>query len=656
MINQRSLAAAVVVAGLSPFVHADVRLPAVISEHLVLQRESTVPLWGWAEPGERVTVTAGWSGEVVRTRADRGGEWRIEVKTGAAGGPHTLSFQGKNRIELEDVLLGEVWVCSGQSNMEWTIDKCSPVYDDLIPGADHPRLRVFEVARLLATTPQVDCDGTWQAVTPRMFGSVTAVGFFYGRELLNELDVPIGLISTNWGGTRAEAWTSDETLRSWRDFAERREIVRAQAANPSEPGEDRRTAIEAWWEKLGTIDPGSHDGWKDASFDDSSWRTQTVPSNWQGTDLAGFDGIVWMRREVQLPSSWVGQKLYLDLGPIDDQDTTYFNGAKVGGLQNEGHWTTHRRYEVPAELVRAGENVIAVRVYDSGGAGGLHGDSRVMELSAERFSRSIPLAGDWSYREGVARAQLPDWPRSTGLDQHYPSVLFNGMIAPLLPYAIRGAIWYQGESNRTQAYQYRELFPAMIEDWRAHWGQGEFPFYFVQIAPYGYGGDVGEAAELREAQMMTLRTPNTGMAVTMDIGDPADIHPRKKLEVGQRLARWALAKTYGKRIEVWSGPLYRGMALEDEAIRLYFEHVGGGLSTGGEAPSCFTIAGADRVFHPARARIDRRTIVVSNEAVPAPVAVRFAWGAADEPNLKNVEGLPASSFRTDDWPGVTRRR
>ena len=656
MISQRSLAAAFVVAGLSPFVHADVRLPAVISEHLVLQRESTVPLWGWAKPGERVTVTAGWSGEVVRARADRGGEWRVLVKTGAAGGPHSLSFQGKNRIELEDVLLGEVWVCSGQSNMEWTIDKCSPVYDDLKPGADHPRLRVFDVARLLATTPQEDCEGNWQAVTPRLLGSVSAVGFFYGRELLNQLDVPIGLISTNWGGTRAEAWTSDETLRSWRDFAERREIVRAQAAGPSDLGEDRRTAIEAWWEKLETLDPGSRDGWRETSFDDSSWRSQTVPSNWQGTDLAGFDGIVWMRREVQLPSSWVGQKLYLDLGPIDDQDTTYFNGVKVGGLQNEGHWTTHRRYEVPAELVRAGENVIAVRVYDSGGAGGLHGEARGLELAAERFSRSIPLAGDWSYREGIARAQLPEWPRSAGLDQHYPSVLFNGMIAPLLPYAIRGAIWYQGESNRTWAYQYRELFPAMIEDWRAHWGCGEFPFYFVQIAPFGYGDDTGEAAELREAQMMTLRTPNTGMAVTMDIGDPADIHPRKKLEVGQRLARWALAKTYGKRIEVWSGPLYRGMALEDEAIRLYFDHVGGGLSTGDEAPSCFTIAGVDRIFHPGRARIEGGTIVVGSEAVPAPVAVRFAWGAADQPNLKNVEGLPASSFRTDDWPGVTRRR
>lgn len=646
----------VLVSTLSTIAGADVRLPAVLSEHLVLQRDDLVPLWGWAEPGEVVTVTAGWSGAVVTAAADEDGEWRVELETGAAGGPWSLVFVGANRIELGDVLLGEVWVCSGQSNMEWTIDQLAPTYDSLKPGASDPELRVFDVERNLATSEQADCGGTWRAITPDHLGDVTAVGYFFGSALRRELGVPVGLLSTNWGGTRAEAWTSDETLRDWPDFAERRAVVRAEATRPGAAADGRRAALAGWWRELESLDPGSRDGWKRPDLDDSSWRTLTVPSDWRGTDLEGFDGVVWMRREVEVPASWSGRKLLLDLGPIDDQDTTWFNGARVGGMEDEGLWTKLRHYEVPAELVREGGNVITVRVLDTGGEGGLTGGGDAPRLAAGGEASALSLAGEWHYREGIARAELPPWPSLRGLDQHYPSVLFNGMIAPLLSFAMRGVIWYQGESNRERAYQYRTLFPALIADWRARWGRGEFPFYYVQIAPFAYGGDRGEAAELREAQLLALSVPNTGMVSTMDIGDPGNIHPREKREVGERLARWALARTYGEDARECCGPIWRGLSLEGRAIRLTFDHAGGGLTSGGEALTCFTISGADRVFHPARAVIDGETVVVSAEEVPEPVAVRFAWGAADESNLRNAAGLPASSFRTDAWPGKTLPR
>jgi sialate O-acetylesterase len=641
---------------LSPLSFAELRLPAVISDHLVLQRETTVPLWGWADPGEVVTVTTGWDGERTTATAGADGRWRLEVATGEAGGPHHLTFEGKNRIEFEDVLLGEVWVCSGQSNMEWTINRCAPLYEDVRSGANHPTLRIFDVQRKIATTPQEDCGGEWRACTPAIVGEVSAVAFFFGRDLLQELNVPIGLLCTNWGGTVSEAWTSDETMKTWPEFAASRAVVEAHARSSGGVEDGRQAASEAWWAKLDDLDPGRREGWMNPEFDDSEWATQTVPNNWGTIDLAGFDGIVWMRRTIEIPESWSGQDLILRLGPIDDQDTTYFNGVEVGGHHTLNSWTTPRTYRIPGDLVRKGEAVIAVEVYDSGGAGGLFGDPEQMDIAAENSSRAIPLAGSWRYRVGLAKSELPSLPNTASLNQNFPAVLFNGMIAPILSYAIRGAIWYQGESNRTRAFQYRELFPAMIRDWRRHWGLGEFPFYFVQIAPYRYGSDRGEAAELREAQMMALRLPGTGMAVTMDIGNPGDIHPKKKLEVGERLALWAKARTYGRDVATWSGPSCRGMALEGSSIRLHFDHVGSGLSSGDEALTCFTIAGSDRVFHPATAEIDGETIVVTSKAVPVPAAVRFAWGAADQPNLKNKEGLPSSSFRTDDWPGMTAPR
>jgi sialate O-acetylesterase len=647
----------------SPGVAAtDLRLAGVFGEHMVLQQQASAPLWGWAEPGAAVRVTPGWSAASTSTIAGTDGAWRVTLTTPAAGGPHRLVIESGERIELDDVLIGEVWLCSGQSNMEQSVADVRPGYIGVrdseaeLAAAGHPRIRLFNVTNAISATPRADCEGTWAACSAESLASFSAVGYFFGRELHTELDVPIGLIGANWGGTVAESWTSRATVEALGDFASALADVDrlAEADGEGSPALVGRRA--AWWAELERKDAGGGDaGWHTAGFRPEGWRTMELPGAWEGAGLEGFDGLVWFRRAVELPDTWAGEPLMLELGPIDDMDTTWFNGECVGGVQTGGQWRTPRRYEIPAGLARAGRNELCVRVYDWGGGGGIWGAPDQLQLGAPRVETSPPisLAGEWFFRVGVAQSELTPWPSAPSLHANLPTALFNGMIAPLVPVALRGAIWYQGESNLPRAWQYRTLFPAMIGDWRAHWGRGDFPFYFVQIAPFAYGGDRGAAAELREAQFLTLSTANTGMAVTLDVGNPDDIHPRNKQDVGRRLALWALARTYGQESLVCSGPLYRSMALRGARVHLSFEHVGGGLRARAGELTHFAMAGTDRVFHPARAVIEGDEVVVTSARVARPVAVRYAWGAADEPNLFNTEGLPASSFRTDVWPGVT---
>jgi sialate O-acetylesterase len=521
-----------------------------------------------------------------------------------------------------------------------------------IADASWPKLRLFAVQRNASIAQSLDCQGSWSTCSPETVTPWSATAYFFGRELVRELDVPVGLIQTCWGGTVAEAWMSPWALERFGEFGPALDRLAAAQRDPQAAADTVAAKQAAWWEQLDARDPGSAaGGWMDPELDDAAWRAVPVPATWSGGGLERFDGAVWYRRVVDLPAAWEGRGLELALGPIDDMDTTWFNGRRIGGHESDGQHQTPRRYEVPGELVRAGANVIAVRAVDTGGPGGIYGRPEQLTLSVagDPPLPALSLAGEWRLKPGAALVDVGEWPSSGWFHQDYPTALFNGMIVPILPYAMRGVIWYQGESNRTRAAQYRELFPALIEDWRSLWGLGDFPFYFVQIAPFGYGGDTGQAAELRDAQRLALRVPSTGMAVTMDIGNPADIHPANKQDVGARLALWALAKDYGREGLVYSGPLYRSMKVDGASIRLSFDYVADGLMSGGGDPTHFTIAGADRVFHPASARIDGDEIVVSSDAVPEPVAVRFAWEAAAEPNLFNSAGLPASSFRTDDW-------
>ncbi|UCG59694.1 MAG: hypothetical protein JSU70_09285 [Phycisphaerales bacterium] len=633
---------------------ADVRLPSIIGDNMVLQQGGQVPIWGWADAGEQITVSVSWHSMKWGSTVGKDGKWKFEMNAPKTGGPYEITISGKNTVTISNILVGEVWVCSGQSNMQWSVRQADNAEKE-IGAAFYSNIRLFSVERKVAETAQDDCVGRWTPTTPETVPGFSAVGYFFGRDLHNELDVPIGLIHTSWGGTPAEAWTSARVLRTIEDFKDAVEEIEQVRKDP-EPFERRYQEQMLQWQKK--IDfsgpPGSGEkGCTDLEFDDSTWPEMELPKLWDGPELASFDGLVWFRKEIDVPDSWVGKELILELGPIDDMDTTWINGVKVGGLETRGHYRTNRKYLVGSSVIRAGRNVIVVKVLDTSGGGGIYGKAEQMKLRPRGADDgdAIQLAGSWRYKKGFDLGSMPPQPRPPlRVDNpHAPASLYNGMIAPLIPYGIRGAIWYQGESNADRPYQYRELFPAMIKNWRRDWGQGNFPFLFVQLANFVTGADW---PRLREAQTMTLALPNTGMAVTIDIGNPTDIHPRNKQDVGKRLALWALAKTYGKDL-VYSGPLYKSMEAADGKIRVSFDHVGGGLVAGGGGTLIgFAVAGSDQKFVRADATIDGDAVVVSSDEVSEPVAVRYAW--ADNPacNLYNKAGLPASPFRTDDWPKI----
>ncbi len=496
-------------------VFADVKLPAVISDNMVLQQGMEVPIWGWAEPGEKISVTFSKHGMGWGIIADKEGKWRFTIPEPKQGGPYELIFKGKNTITIKNIVVGEVWVCSGQSNMQMSV-RSSATAEQEIAAADYPNIRLFTVERKVAEQPQSDCVGSWASCSPQTVPGFSAAAYYFGRKLHKELNVPVGLIHTSWGGTPAEAWTSKDVLES------------------------------------------------DVEFE-----------------------------------------------PI-----------------------LKRYSDVVAKYPQA---------------------KREYEKKMNEWKKAVAKAKAKAKAEGKKPPRRPRAPMGP-VHPHSPAGLYNAMIAPLIPYGIQGAIWYQGESNAGRAYQYRKLFPAMIANWRNDWGQGDFSFLFVQLANFmAVNPEPAESAwaELREAQLMTLALPKTGMAVIIDIGEANNIHPKNKQDVGKRLALWALAGSYGKKLE-YCGPIYKSMRVEGNKIILHFDHVGGGLVAGGGGPlKGFAIAGADRKFVWADAKIDGDTVVVSCDKVTRPAAVRYGW--ADNPvcNFYNKESLPASPFRTDDWPGIT---
>ena len=634
----------------------DVRLPRIFSDHMVLQRDQPIPVFGSAEPGGEVVVMLGEARATATV--DDEGRWQAELPAMEAGGPYELVVAGADTLRFTDVLVGEVWVASGQSNMEWRLDQTNQG-EAAIASADRPRMRLFDVAHDVSAAPRSDvreAEG-WTAATPETVPAFSAVAYYFGRMLEDSLGVPIGLVSTNWGGTRAEAWTSREGLEKLSVFQEQIEQLEAESGgDPNASFDSLYARMNADYQaQLRDLDAGYTDGtsWADPDVKTSGWASMALPTAWEAAGLDGLDGVVWFRKDVTLPSDWAGEDLTLHLGPVDDMDSTWVNGKLVGST---GTWETERAYPVPTSVTKSGLNTIAVRVTDTGGEGGFRGETDSLRLE-RGDGATLPLAEPWHYQVGLdlRSAEMPPQPPRP---QDFPTVLYNAMIDPLIPYGIRGAIWYQGESNAGRAYQYRTLFAEMIRDWRATWNQGDFPFLFVQLAnfmaPQTDPGEASAWAELREAQTMALDLPNTGMAVIIDIGEADDIHPRNKTDVGERLARWALANTYGREGLVYSGPLYRAMEQDGDSIRLQFDHVGSGLTTPDDTPlKGFAIAGADSAFAWAEARIDGDEVVVYSPDVQDPVAVRYGWANNPAANLYNTEGLPASPFRTDDWPGVT---
>lgn len=648
----------------APPLAAEVRLPALMGSHMVLQRDRPVRLWGWANPGEVVRISIGPTTAQVETGRD--GRWSVELPGQPAGGPHNLTIASGIAITLQDVWFGEVWLASGQSNMEWQLSQSEGGAEAAAAGCDE--LRLFTVAKATSLTPKDDVSGEWLACNASTAPPFSAVAFHFAKEIARTLGVKVGIIHSSWGGTPAEAWTSRESLAA--NPALREMVAEFDAAlSDTEAKRTYAARLDAWEKANYPQDPGNDgeaQGWQLPATATSDWRPMELPQQWEKAGLA-LDGVVWFRRTIEIPPAWAGRDLRLSLGPLDDFDVTYFQGQQVGrtGRETPGYWSIPRQYDIPGRLVVAGPAVIAVRVFDHFGGGGFSGAAPQLWIAPpDGDQTSLPLVGTWLYKvERTVTPSTPDFstqPRIPSADNpNSPTVLYGGMIAPLTPYAIRGVIWYQGESNAVAAHLYRTLFPTLIRDWRRAWGRPDLPFLYVQLANYQQRNpQPGDSAwaELRDAQLLALAMPATGMAVAIDLGDANDIHPRNKKDVGHRLARWALADTYGRNL-VKSGPLFDTFSIAGSgALRISFQHAAGLRTSDGQPPRGFAIAGTDRVWHWAQARLEDASVVVSSPEVPLPVAVRYAWADNPEATLVNGEGLPASPFRTDDWPGLTGPR
>jgi sialate O-acetylesterase len=639
-------------------------LTPLFSDHMVLQQEKENPIWGIANPASEVEVSGSWGGKAT-AMADKNGKWMTKLATPKSGGPFQLTIsRGDSVITLNDVYSGEVWLASGQSNMEmplkgWTnnpIDNSEPE----IAAADYPEIRMFTVKRNLSFTPLDTVSGSWKVATTQNAGDFSATAWFFAKKLNADTGVPIGIIHTSWGGTPAQAWTTAAYLDKVPTYEGTSKTLQGYAAYYD--------SVKTAFDKLEktTIDLSASKPFANVSFDDSgfetpdfadsAWKSLNVPGLWESQWMGNFDGVAWLRKSFQLTAEQVASKsLELYLGSIDDMDITYVNGTKVGAIEETGKYQEARVYAIPDGLLKEGTNVVAVKVFDTAGGGGIYGSDDIGVRPTGSDKLLVSLKGEWKAKPvaesifsgsvlPIARDILtPSEKPKMQLTAYSPTTLYNAMINPLVPYGIKGAIWYQGESNVGAAEVYRTLFPTMIKNWRDAWGLGNFPFYFVQIAPYKYGRNDDMAAQLRDAQTSTLSLENTGMAVIMDVGDPADIHPANKKDVGERLALWALAKDYGVGAE-YSGPMYESMTIEGNKVSVSFSHADG-LQFKGE-PGFVEVAGADGNFVEAKAEISEGKLVASSVKVTRPTAIRYGWCEACEPNLFNGAGLPAIPFNS----------
>lgn len=624
--------------------NANVRMPLLFSDGMVLQRNKEIPIWGWAEANEKVEVR--FNKQTKTIQADKDGKWMLKLSAEKAGGPFELIITGKNKIVIKDVLVGEVWICSGQSNMEFQMYKVMNAEKEMA-DSNYPMIRHFGVAQDLSGSPKEDLkQGKWAVANKENIRDFTGVGFFFAKKLYAELKIPIGIINTSWGGTNVETWTSHEAFQKSEEF--KAMIAEVPQVDMDAVFEVYKKSVLENLKKVQGFDVSMENENQFAAFnfEDKNWPEIKVPSLWENQQIGNIDGVVWMRKTITLSGDQAKSEAVLNLSKVDDEDITYVNGVEVG---TNKIWETLRVYKIPAGVLKEGKNVIAVRIADYSGGGGIYGDPA--DLKIQFKDSNIPLEGLWKFN--VIQVKIAISPNS------YPSLLYNAMVNPLVPYAFQGVLWYQGEANVWRAKQYKKAFPLMIQDWRTKWKQGDFPFYFVQLSTFNeFNGNskVGSRwAELREAQVETLKVPNTGMVVTTDIGNAKDIHPTNKQDVGLRLAAIALNNVYGKK-QIYSGPTFKSQQIKGNQIILTFDNIGSGLSTSDNSANVkgFEIASADKVFHSAKAIIKGNTIIVSSDEVKNPVAVHYGWADDDtEINLFNKEKFPASPFRTDNWEMIT---
>jgi sialate O-acetylesterase len=625
-------------------IKAEVGVADIFSDNMVLQRNLNVKVWGMADPGEKISLS--FNGQKLKTKADRNGRWLLVLEAMKAGGPFDMTIRGENELVLKNVLVGDVWVCSGQSNMQMKVSETNNAETE-INNANYPNIRLFDVPRKVSTVPiDTMSNRSWQICTPENIMGFSAVAYYFGRDLHEEIDVPIGLIHSSWGGTCVETWTSEESITKvpkYEEFGERIDNYDAEKVIEQKKSELQK-ALGGFPEK----ESGMAELWMLPDTDHSEWESMTLPALWENAGYRLLNGIVWFSCDFNLSVEDMGKDAQLHLGKIDDSDITWFNGEEVGKMK----WGAdiERVYPVPGQLLKVGKNNITVRVEDTYYKGGF--SSKADKFFLKLWQKEISLSGDWKFKIDTVYANFRVSPNDV------PSLLYNAMINPLIPYGIKGVIWYQGESNTPRSKEYEITFPNMINNWREDWQQDEFPFLFVQLANFKNASTAprdDDWAELRETQTKSLSVENTGMAVAIDIGDAKNIHPLNKQDVGKRLVRSALKVAYGKDL-VHSGPMYKSMQIDDNKAIISFDHIGSGLLIKNKHGYIneFEVAGVDKQFYWAKARLEGDKIIVWSDKVNKPVAVRFGWSCNPaEFNLYNKEGLPASPFRTDDWEGIT---
>ena len=620
-------------------------LPLLWADHMVIQRDQPVPLSGRAAPKARLSISL--ADQTIRAKADKAGHWTATLPPHAAGGPYTLTVSDGTRTHtLRDVHYGDVWLASGQSNMEWTLANADSYAAEQRKAAN-PALRQFLIPKSYSSSPESRLKaGSWSVATPETIGNFSAVGYHFTQELQAETGVAMALIHSSWGGSRIEAWLDAPSMGYKDAAAAKADLDRIQ----EEKSEVKRQALLKKIPRLPTKDEGTRSGeviWAATDWNDTDWTSATLPGLWEQEGWTGLDGIVYLRRTVMLDIQ-PGGEARIRLAKVDDADEVYINGTKVGGIDS---YSAERDYTFDAALLNKGKNVITVRVVDTGGGGGVYGAATDLFLVVNE--EKIPLAGAWKMKVGeVYLGKGIDWDVN-----QLPNMLYNQMIHPTTNFPIKGVIWYQGESNAgaEDAPAYAAQFKQLIKLWRANWHQPELPFYWVQLAnfmqPPNSANTTSDWAVLRESQSAALALPHTGEAVIIDAGEADDIHPRDKQTVGERLAAIALADTYGQSDRVYSGPRFRSLTAEGDRLRLQFDHVGGGLQAKDDRYGYlrgFAVAGADGVYQWAQASIEGNEVVVHSPAVPTPVSVRYAWADnPDDANLYNMEGFPASPFRSE---------
>jgi sialate O-acetylesterase len=638
-------------------------LHPLFSSNAVLQRDREVPVWGETAPNTEVEILLDDS--KTTAVSDANGQWRARIGPRKAGVGHTLVVSTPAEKETRtNIAFGDVWLCSGQSNMDWRLFYGAPKKpvdnaDVEAQNAYYPAIRLLLIPRVSALTPQKSFAGAeWKICDPQNVRNISAVGYFFGREIHQKTGVPIGLIDAAWGGTTAEVWTSAEALDALPDFKGLTDGVKNTRADVPYQTQYEDFVKKAAAESEPT-DTGLKNGWLLPDFDDSSWKVMQLPSYWENLgieELKAFDGVVWFRRQIELDEAAASSgDVTIDIGPVDDFDTVYWNGQKIGSSTG---YETPRSYKVPASMLKAGPVTIVIRVVDPNGGGGFGAKPEAMQL---RFANgtTLPLAGPWKYSIGGPMGHMPASPVNIGKHTTAPTILFNGMISPLLPYGIKGAIWYQGEANATEPEKYETLLPALIGDWRGRFASGDFPFYIVQLAAFRKrdeqpGQSLGGWPKFREAQeKIAAKVKNSGIAITTDIGDEADIHPTNKQDVGKRLAALALKNDYGQN-NVASGPTLQSAKTVGNTLVLELVNTGGELTAKGDLAKAFIIAGEDKKW--AWGQVvslendpDSARVVLTAPEVAVPVAARFGWANFPLGHLYNKDGFPAAPFRSDDW-------